>query len=321
VILQGSDHLLAIITDIVDISNIEANLVKVVKNVINVNQIIKSLCNQFLPDAEKKGIEVACEYGLPDSGAMIMSDGTKLTEILSNLMSNALKFTDSGYIRLSYTMHEDLIEFRIADSGLGISEEYQTRVFDRFYQIQDSVSKLYEGTGLGLSIAKAYVELLGGTIWLKSEQGKGTSFYFTVPFEQPIVKEEKVVEKKINGGFVFPVKKTILVAEDIDSNFKLVQFFLSGINADIIRAENGKIAVEKLKSNRNIDLILMDIKMPVMDGYTAIKKIRETNTTIPIIAQTAYADDRNTAIECGCNGFLSKPFDRNKLLSILREYI
>jgi CheY-like chemotaxis protein/two-component sensor histidine kinase len=319
--MQSSNHLLSIITDIVDISNIEANLIKTYKNGISVNKILKSLCSQFIPKADEKKINLICETGLSDSDALILTDNTKLTQILSNMLSNALKFTDKGTIKLCYKLKDNFLEFCVSDSGIGIAAEYHSRIFDRFYQVQNAMERLYEGTGLGLAISKAYVELLGGKIWLSSEPGKGTSFFFTIPYEKQVSISIPISEKKAPEGFVFPVKKVILVAEDVESNYKLIKYFLSGSNAEVLHAYNGKEAVEKCLSTSNIDLILMDIKMPVMDGYTAVKLIREKNAAIPIIAQTAYADDREKAIECGCSGFISKPFDRKSLFKVLCEFI
>jgi PAS domain S-box-containing protein len=321
VIMQSSNHLLSIITDIVDISNIEANLIKTVKNEISVNLTLKSLCDQFAYRAEEKNIKLICETVLSDSDALIIADSTKLTQILSNLISNALKFTEKGYIKVSCRLNENFLEFCVSDSGIGISQEYHTRIFDRFYQVQYSLERLYEGTGLGLAISKAYVEHLGGRIWLTSELGKGTSFFFTVPYEKQLIKSIPGYENKTPDSIVFPVKKIILVAEDVESNFKLIRYFLTGSNTEVLHAYNGKEAVEKCFSESNIDLILMDIKMPVMDGYTAVRLIREKNTVIPIIAQTAYSDDREKAIECGFSGFISKPFDRKALFKVLSEFI
>jgi CheY-like chemotaxis protein len=218
-------------------------------------------------------------------------------------------------------LKEKFLEFSVSDTGIGIPQESHQKIFVRFYQVQNTITRLYEGTGLGLAISKSHIELLGGQIWLTSEPGSGTSFFFTIPYEKQARDTQSVNEKRIQDGYIFPVKKTILVAEDIDSNFKLVRFFLSGENTEIIRAFNGKEAVEKFHSNKNIDLILMDIKMPVMDGYTAVKLIRETNTEIPIIAQTAYVEDEEEAIESGCSGSISKPFNKKHLLKIMAEFI
>jgi PAS domain S-box-containing protein len=321
VIMQSSNHLLAIITDIVDISNIEANLIKTYKNEVYINTTLKSLCNQFIPKAAEKKINIICETGLSDSDALVLTDNTKLSQILSNLMSNALKFTDKGTIKIGYKLEGNFLEFCISDTGIGISPEHHARIFDRFYQVSSAMERLYEGTGLGLAISKAYVEHLGGKIWLSSEPGKGTSFFFTIPYEKKVAISIPVSMQIAPDSYVFPVKKVILIAEDVESNFKLIRYFLTGSNAEVLHAFNGKEAVEKCLSTGKIDLILMDIKMPVMDGYTAVKLIREKNTTIPIIAQTAYADDKEKAIECGCSGFISKPFDKKGLFKVLCEFI
>ena len=209
------------------------------------------------------------------------------------------------------------LPIRVQEFRLNTRQEY-LNVFTR-YRIH--VSRLYEGTGLGLAISKAYVELLGGKIWLSSEPGKGTTFNFTIPYERQTVAPMQVVEKPADKGFVFPGKKTILVAEDNDDNLKLIEHFLSGTHAKLLRASNGKEALEIALTNKNIDLILMDIKMPEMDGYTASKLIREAKITIPIIAQTAYADDSASVIESGCDALISKPFDKKSLLKVITEFI
>ncbi len=321
VIIQSSNHLLSIISDIVDISNIEAGIVKIAKNEVNINNALKTICNQFTLKADEKNVNLVCETEVPDSDSLITTDSTKLTQIITNLVSNAIKFTDKGYIKLGCKLKNKFLEFQVSDTGIGISEEQHQKIFNRFYQVQHAVSRLYEGTGLGLAISKANVELMGGKIWLTSEPGKGASFYFTIPYEKQVAETPEVNGKRVPGEFFFPEKKRILVAEDVDSNFKLINYFFHGTNAEAIRAYNGKEAVKIFMSDKNIDLILMDIKMPVMDGYTAIKLIREINSTIPIIAQTAYIDDKEQAIEYGCSGFISKPFDKKGLLKVLQEFI
>jgi PAS domain S-box-containing protein len=320
VIMQSSNHLLGIITDIVDISNIEANLVKLVKTEVNLNSTFRSLHDHFIPKATEKELILSFENELPDSEAFFVTDNSKLVQILTNLINNALKFTHNGEIKFGYKVKESFLEFYVSDSGIGIAPEYHSRIFDRFYQVQSIVSRIYEGTGLGLAISKAYVELLGGEIKVSSEPGTGSTFFFTIPYQKQVMKTESLCENEVVEGYTFPVKMTILVAEDIDSNFKLIKYFLSRSNVNVLRASNGKEAVEKATSEK-IDLILMDIKMPVMDGYTATKLIRTTNPDIPIIAQTAYADDRDIAIGSGCSGFISKPFDKSGLLKVIREFI
>ncbi|HEY5470636.1 MAG TPA: ATP-binding protein, partial [Bacteroidales bacterium] len=321
VIVQSSNHLLEIITDIVDISNIEANLVKIIKNEINVNSTLKSLYNQFTPKAKEKKIKLIFETSLADSDSLILTDSTKLNQILINLISNALKFTTEGSIKICYMVRDNFLEFCVSDTGIGIAEEYHSKIFERFYQVLHTFSKLYEGTGLGLAISKANVELMGGKIWLSSEPGVGTTFYFTIPYEKRIIESIAGSKENILKYPAFTEKKKILVAEDVESNFKLISYFLSGANTEIIRAVNGKEAVEICLADKTIDLVLMDIKMPVMDGYTAIKLIRQTNSVIPIIAQTAYFDDKEPALEAGASGFISKPFDKKGLLKIIHKFI
>jgi PAS domain S-box-containing protein len=320
VIMQSSNHLLSIITDIVDISNIDANLVKVSKIDLNLNSVFRILYDQFYPKAQEKNLVLNCNAGLNDLDAFFRIDSTKLVQILTNLLSNAIKFTNEGAVSLSYKLKEDYLEFCVSDTGIGIAKDHHSKVFDRFYQVQNLISRIYEGTGLGLAISKAYVELLGGEIWISSEPGKGSSFYFTIPLEKQDMKIETTIQNEVKDSFAFAKKMTILVAEDIDSNFKLIKYFLSRANVNVLRASNGKEAVEKVFSEK-IDLVLMDVKMPVMDGYTATKEIRLKNPDIPIIAQTAYADDKEVALECGCSGFISKPFDKNGLLKAIHEFI
>lgn len=320
-IMNSSDQLLSIITDIIDISNIEANIVKTTKIEVNLNSIIGSLYAQFLLKANEREITLVSEPSLPDEDSIILTDKTKLIQIISNLLNNAFKFTQKGQIKFGYAVKDKLLEFFVSDTGLGIPEKYHQKIFDRFYQVADPVNKLNEGTGVGLSICKAYVELLGGEIRLSSTSGGGSTFIFTLPLEkcddtviEPLVPRDKI-------KFFFSENKKILVAEDIDSNFKLIESFLSGTNAEIIRAFNGKEAVKKCLSDRSIDLVLMDIRMPVMNGYTATEMIRLSKPDIPIIAQTAYADDREMAIKCGCSSIISKPFDKKSLFEVISEFI
>ena len=302
-------------------ANIEANLVKITHNEMDVNSSLRSLCNQFRLKADEKGIQLSFETTLLDSASRIIVDSTKLIQIISNLVNNALKFTDKGEVKVSLKKTNAYLEFSVSDTGIGISQEHHSRIFERFFQVQNSESRLFEGTGLGLSISKAYVELMGGSIWLSSEPGNGTTFSLLLPYVPQTI--AKVPEETKSGKipFMFKTKRRVLIAEDVESNFKLIRYFLAGTNTEIIRAQNGKEAVEKFKSEGQIDLILMDIKMPVMDGYEAVKIIRESGAKLPIIAQTAYANEKEKSLESGCNGFISKPFDRQTLLNAMSEFI
>ncbi len=321
IILQSSDHLLAIISDIMDISNIEANIVKIVRMNFNLNSVLKTLYEQFAPKAGEKNLSLEYKPFVDSEDVLILTDKTKLIQIISNLLSNAIKFTHNGYVKFGYNLKDDFIEFYVSDTGIGISAEYQSRVFERFFQVQYSDTRLYEGTGLGLSISKAYVELLGGKMWFSSEPGKGTNFYFNIPLVNSDSQEINVIKSEIVEKLAFKDKKTILVAEDVDSNFLLIKYFLTEPNINVLRAFNGKEAVEKCLSDKDIDLVLMDIKMPLMDGYTAVKLIRETNQNIPIIAQTAYSDDYEEALKCGCTDYIAKPFDKKNLLKKIKELL
>lgn len=321
IIMKSSDHLLSIITDIIEISNIEASKVKIIKTRIDLNSILRSLFNQFHPIANENSNSLKSEHSLPENDSWILADSTKLIQVISNLLNNAIKFTHNGQVTFGYTLKGQFIEFYVSDTGIGIAEEHHKRIFNRFYQIESYGTKLNEGTGLGLSISKAFVELMGGEIRLESRLGEGSTFYFTIPFER--VSDDSLISTplKKEPGFSFSERKTVLVAEDIDSNFKLINYFLEGANIKIIRAFNGQDAIDKALTEKDLDMILMDIKMPVLDGYSAVKIIRETLPDIPILAQTAYADEKDVAIEMGCNGFITKPFDKKSLIKVMIDFL
>lgn len=316
IILQSSDQLLLIIADIVDIATIEAGQAKISEKEIELNSLLKLLFDQFLLKANKQNITLALNLFLPDTEIRIIADEAKLSQVLSNLISNALKFTKQGNVNFGYQIKENEIEFVVEDTGIGIPATMHNEIFKRFRQVESTTARQFGGSGLGLSISKAYIEMLGGKIWLDSELGKGSTFYFTIPYKRA---QKTVSSDQSSAGLGNGIKqqKTLLVAEDEDSNFMLLEELLSGLNSNIIRAVNGLDAVEICKSNRQIDLVLMDIKMPVMDGYEATKQIRSFMPALPIIAQTAYTSevDRNKALVCGCNDFISKPLKRDVLIS------
>ncbi len=182
IIFQSGSQLLSIINDIVDIANVESGQVKINIRELSLNASLRSLCEQFSYNGNEEQVKLGLKAGLPDEKAIILTDSTKLIQILSNLISNARKFTKQGSIDFGYVRKNNFLEFFVKDTGIGISPEHHERIFDRFYQVDNAVSRKFGGTGLGLSICRAYVELLGGRIWLNSIQGEGTVFHFTIPY-------------------------------------------------------------------------------------------------------------------------------------------
>ncbi len=316
IIVQSSTQLLSIITDIVDIATIEAGQEKIHESEIKLNSILKLIHEQFMLKAKKQQVPLNLKTFLSDYDDIVISDETKLVQILTNLVGNALKFTQQGYVNFGYTIKNNELEFFVDDTGIGVNPEMHEEIFKRFRQVENTMARKFGGSGLGLSISKAYVELLGGKMWLTSELGKGSTFYFTIPLKR--LKNKQVSEKQNHDEFNNKINdhNTLLVAEDEDSNFMLIEEQLTHLNFNIIRALNGVDAVGICKS-RDVDLVLMDIKMPLLDGYEATRQIRHFKPTLPIIAQTAYStdNDKNRAFACGCTDFISKPIKQELLIS------
>jgi len=322
VINNSSNHLLAVVSDIIEISNIEAGILKYNEEVLNLSSLLKNLNSQFILKAQEKGLDLNYNISLPQDRDNIYTDKTKLTVILNNLLSNALKFTHRGYISLSCELKNEFLRFTVSDTGIGIPQDKLSRIFDRFYQVESTVSRSYEGTGLGLAISKAYVEFLGGSMSVESEQENGSVFCFTIPYKQrPEVNRD--VKKEANGNTgILKTAGRILIAEDEDNNYKLLVHYLAKSGIDLVRAYNGLEAVEICKTDEKIRLVLMDIKMPVMDGYEATRQIKHSKPGIPVIAQTAYSfeSDMERALEAGCDEWISKPVKREKLLELIKKY-
>jgi len=318
-IKEGGSQLLSIINDIVDISRIEANIINCNISSFNVNSALQSLYDQFALRTAETNNTLTLKLGISDKGAEIQTDSTRLIQIISNLLNNSFKFTSHGSIEFGYTLNRNMLEFYVSDTGIGIPAGHQSRVFDSFYQVENSLSRQYGGTGLGLAICKAYTELLGGKIWLESEPGKGSVFYFSIPYKGPEIETEIQVSHETPEYEDTGTSQTILVAEDEDNNFKLVELQLSSLKAKIVRATNGYDAVELCKSRKNIDLVLMDLKMPRMDGITATRMIKDLRPSLPVIVQTAYVTEKEKAFESGCSDFIVKPFRKEDLLSMVRK--
>ncbi|MDA3912008.1 MAG: PAS domain S-box protein [Bacteroidales bacterium] len=317
IIQNSSEQLISIISDILTISSLETKQEKICNDKVCVNNIIIDLLSIFKPQAHNQNISLYAKQQLSDNQAEIYTDKTKITQILSNLISNALKFTHEGFIEFGYKLKEHELEFYVKDSGIGIKPEFHEEIFGRFHQATSSINKLYGGTGLGLSISKGFTDLLGGKIWVQSELEKGSTFYFTIPYK-PVNEIDKTISPIIQSGKF----RTVLVAEDEEFNFLYIEALLIRMNLKLIHAKDGKETVEIFKANTNIDLILMDIKMPIMNGHEAAKIIKELNPDFPIIAQSAYALEHEIEKYSGVfDDYLTKPIKENDLKQKVMKYI
>ena len=323
IVFQSSNQLLSIISDIVDISNIETGLIKATPETVNINSVLRNLFEQYSLRAKQDNISFTLSIGLDDSSALIISDEIKLIQILSNLLNNSFKFTKKGSIDFGYSLKDDFIQFFIKDTGIGIAEANYQKIFERFYQVENSASFKTGGTGLGLSISRAYVELMGGKIWTISQPDEGSTFYFTLPFIRVPEKNKEEKQSVRKKNIAITSGKSILIAEDDDFNFLLLNEILSGYNIKIIRAFNGNEAINVCDRQSEVDLVLMDIKMPVMDGYKATVQIKKIRPGLPVIAVTAYAQetDKEKILSSGFSGYISKPINRNQLEKILKKYL
>jgi PAS domain S-box-containing protein len=322
-IIDSSHQLLSIVDDVVNISTIEAGRVELNMVETDINKILQSLYNQYYLKARAKKIKLIMNDTNVVEDLVINTDEIKLFQILSNLISNSIKYTDKGKVEYGYYVKNNIIEFYVKDTGIGINSEDHERIFERFYRIENSDRTIVSGMGLGLSISKLYCDMMGGKIWLESAPNKGSAFYFYLPLNPVAVKKNELLqhfENKLNDLAESPI---ILIAEDEPYNLKLIEEYLDNSNIQLIFASNGIDVVEKVKANSNIALILMDIKMPLMNGLEATKQIRSFNQSIPIIAQTAYSKyaDKKEALSWGCNEYLIKPIHKDQLIGLLNKYL
>ena len=333
-------QLLNIINDIIDIARIEAGQLQINVEEIRPDSLLQELYSHYKELLYKKSsVSLKLEIPNEDKVVKILSDSTRIQQIFNNLLGNAIKFTDEGSITFGYRITDKSIHdknttgktrkilFFVEDTGIGIKTEDLDKVFDRFKQVEEGYTRNHTGTGLGLTISRNLSRILGGDMWVESEYGSGTTFYFTLPLNTTEnIKEYNHSKNTIemNPTYADWSDKTILIAEDEETNFLFLEELLSESNPHVIRACDGAEAVELASNNPGIDLILMDIKMPVLSGTEAAKKIKTNNKNIPIIAQTAYAmhDDRTKYLESGLfNEYVSKPIRKEKLFSVMQKFL
>ncbi len=328
IIRGSSNHLLELINDILDISKIEAGQMELDMREVSVNALINDISGLFdvlikKEDGSRKPVlfKVAVEQQIKDM--RIVSDPLRLNQIITNLINNAIKFTNEGFIEFGCIQisGSELLEFYVKDTGIGIKEEHQALVFERFRKLEDNRLQLHRGTGLGLAISSQLVGLMGGSMRVESKYGEGSTFFFTIPLIH--VTQSAVSERKINRTIKYPDLKNcrILIAEDEPSNYYYVQKLLGDTGASVFHAENGLQVLDFLEKDKEISLVLMDIKMPGMNGIEALHEMRKRGYDIPVIAQTAYAlaDEIVKLKKEGFTEYIPKPIQKDLLFELIKK--
>ncbi|PWA10824.1 ATP-binding protein [Flavobacterium laiguense] len=323
IIKSSGKNLVSIIEDLIEMSKIDAKQITPNYKGLNIEKFVNELYSTLkviIPEDKK------VDFYLIESTEKlqndILTDEVKLRQVMVNLLTNAIKFTDRGYVSFGYSLNHEIktIEFRVEDTGLGISEKDLKVVFDRFRRVEDDYSISLSGLGLGLSISKAYVEMLGGKITVESFYGKGSVFKFTIPLVYDTNTIDRDLKTDGNVRFDFGLK-TILVAEDDNINYLLLKRILELKSHTVLRARNGLEAVDISTDNDAVDLVFMDIKMPILDGYQAFEKIKQVRPDLLVIAQTAHSsvEDKERIIKAGFSGYITKPLDREKIYEMIND--
>jgi PAS domain S-box-containing protein len=311
IICNSSNQLLSIVTDVLTISSIQTGHENAVLAPFNINKMYSQLYDILSPVAQNKGINFIWKNESSESFEII-TDEVKLTQIITNLLNNALKFTKQGEVSFGYNIKKDLIEFFVKDTGIGIPKEKQEMIFERFFQVESNQQTSNRGTGLGLSISQSFARMLEGYITVESDSNLGSHFRVILPYKPVKSKPFSDTHPKLDLH-----SATILIVEDILDNYYLLEAILTKTNVNLLAASNGLEALNLCKKKPQIDLVLMDIRMPVMDGLTAFKKIREIRKDLPIIAQTAFAleQDKKNFLAAGFTDYISKPVNAKDLLN------
>ena len=332
IIHRSSDSLLALISDIIDFSKIESGNIDIVFRDVPMTHIIARIGDIFKIQLNRQQMgfvhDLQLKVDFPDElrNISLETDEMRLLQVLSNLIHNAIKFTSKGEVQIGCRLIDEgsVAEFYVKDTGIGIKKEHHEVIFERFRKIENDKSILHRGSGIGLSISQHLVRMLGGHIRVDSEPNIGTTFYFTIPVKKGVsvsVPHENTVNK--NKEMVDFKKALVLVAEDDLANYIIIEKFLQKYNIQVLRAVNGIHAVNMALSDSEIQLILMDIKMPEMDGVEALHKIREKGITVPVVAQTAYALAHEVVKlkQEGFDDYITKPLDFAEILKILQKYL
>ncbi len=318
IIKKSSNRLLSIVSDVITMSSIQTGHEKIINKPVDINKIFDELSEIYVTIANSKNLKLTFIKEDPDNKQFLVTDETKLTQILTNLLNNAFKYTHEGSVELKYGINGNVVEFTVKDTGIGISSDAHEYIFERFRQAETSIQSNYGGTGLGLSISKSFAQMLGGNLRVESIPEKGSIFYLILPY---ITQKNIATTEKSLPISVLNKKITLLVAEDEMDNYQLIEAILRSPDIVIIHANNGQEALKYCSENSKIDLVLMDIRMPILDGISAFREIRKIRNNLPIIAQTAYAleKERRQFLEMGFNQCISKPILREELLKMINQ--
>lgn len=330
----NSNNLLTLIDDIIDIAKIEAGQLKIVNKDFKINNLlgeIHATYHEINSQQNKDKIQLIWDKKNDPPLSLINSDPHRIKQVLSNIIGNAIKYTEEGEIIFGFKIIKNIetnnsdkkIQFYIKDTGMGIPKDKLNIIFDRFRQADDSHTRIFGGTGLGLAISKNIAQLLGGDINVVSKVGKGSVFYFSIPLNEIIETEKNEILKDGSLKNIDWSDKTVLIAEDVDSNFYLLETLLKKTGINIIWANNGEKAVKEMQQNNKIDLVLMDMQMPIMNGFEATKIIKNEFSRIPVIAVTAFAlsGDKEKILNAGCDDYLAKPIKSSELIAKINIYI
>jgi PAS domain S-box-containing protein len=333
-IVSGSSDLLQLIEKTIILSRIDLGQLKINRRQFFVNKDLLDLRDKYekiLHDAGKEDVDLELELGKKEEDFVIQADRIRVLDILNNLLENAAKFTQTGKIFLGYAYleeesdnGEDALLFYVKDTGCGIQKDKTTIIFDRFVKIVDKNETVLRGAGLGLAISRELARLMGGNLWVESTPGEGSRFFFTLPISYSKTRESSGVEKRSGRHYDDWSDYTLMIAEDIESNYLYIKELLSPSKITILRARDGLEAVEIFEKHPDIHVVLMDILMPGLDGYEATHKIREIRSGIPVIAQTAFTFEGEilNGLYAGCfNDYIMKPFTRDMLMAHLKKYL
>ena len=336
---NNSRILLRLIDDILDMSKIQANQMVIIKKKFSVDQLLQDIYSEIATEhkeLEIKNIKLEFIKNINDKDYIVYSDPIRFRQIFINLLRNSTKYTEKGYIRFGYIPLYDsdydsepsTLQFYVEDTGIGIPSEKSNFIFEWFNKIEDDPSKLYRGAGLGLYISKELLHMMGGKIWFNSKLNEGSTFYFTLPyFDTTEVKPPKTRKKSTGKQTTKKTydwrKKTILIVEDEENNILFLNEIIKRTGASVLEAREGNQAVKFVEENPAISVVLMDLMMPEMDGYSATRKIKSIRPNLPVIAQTAYSNarEKKKSLEAGCDGYISKPYNRPELLDLINTFI